>query len=184
MNKAEESTRRRDEIVKKIRLIKNDEAEAKAHAILDKYLSDHKKNKTPERSFILSLIYKLSVPADIETIHGLVEKNYGHVSPTTVYYALQLFIEARLVRRIELIENGPSFYERTVDAIPHGYTVCRTCGAVKTFSLESIYGNISKFPATGFHIESVSLIINGTCRSCSRKLAKPSQKTKTTKKKI
>ena len=172
MNKSEDITRKREVIAKKIRLIENGDAEAEALAILDNYLLVHHKNKTPERSFILSLLYKLSLPADIETIHSYVENNYGHVSPTTVYYALQLFIEAGIARRVELIENGPSFYEKTIGTVPHGYTVCSKCGALRYISLEKMSGEIGRLPATGFRIVNVSLVLHGICRSCSKKVTK------------
>ena len=121
MNKKnEEIVKKRDLIVKKIRIVNNEETEAKACAILDRYLVEKHKNKTPERVYILSLIYKLNIPADIETIHKLVEEQYGHVSPTTVYYTLQLLTEAKLARRIELIENGPAFFFFMLDTTPHG----------------------------------------------------------------
>lgn len=183
MNKVEENNKRRDAIVKKIRLVKNTEAEEKASAILDQYLKDNHKNKTPERSFILSLIYQLTVPADIETIHGLVEEHYGHLSKTTVYYTLDLLQAANLVTRIELIENGPAFFEKTIGTEPHGYTVCKNCGSVKIFSLDHIKEEASKMPSTGFRIDNITFIIHGTCRSCLKKHSKPKKVTKTKKNK-
>ena len=114
------------------------------------------------------------------TIHRLVEEQYGHVSPTTVYYTLQLLTEAKLVRRIELIENGPAFFEKTLDTIPHGYTVCRHCGTIKLFPLENIRKDASMHAASGFHIDDVSLIIRGSCRSCARKMAKEKSSLKKT----
>lgn len=181
MNKKnEEIVKKRDLIVKKICLVNNEETEAKACAILDRFLVEKHKNKTPERAFILSLIYKLNIPADIETIHRLVEEQYGHVSPTTVYYTLQLLTEAKLVRRIELIENGPAFFEKTLDTIPHGYTVCRHCGTIMLFPLENIRKDASMHAASGFHIDDVSLIIRGSCWSCARKMAKEKSSLKKT----
>lgn len=177
MNKIEEYTKKRDLIVKKIRLVSNEEVEAKACAILDRYLVEKHKNKTPERAFILTLIYQLTVPADIETIHNLVEEHFGHVSPTTVYYTLQLLADAKLVRRLELIENGPAFFEKTLDTIPHGYTVCRHCGAIKVFPLDNIRKDASMHASSGFHVDDVSLIVRGTCRSCASKLAKEKKTT-------
>lgn len=170
--KSEEIIKKRDLIVKKIRLVENEVTVAKACAIMDRYLVEKHRNKTPERVFVLSLIYRLNIPADIETIQQLIEQEYGHVSPTTVYYSLQLLIEAKLVRRVELIENGPSFYEKTLDTPPHGYTVCRNCGAIKVFPLDNIRNDACKHASAGFHIDDVSLTIKGTCRSCIRKRAK------------
>lgn len=181
MNRVEESARRREELVKKIRLVKNSDGVEKACAILDQYLDTHHKNKTEERKNILQLIYQLSQPADIETIHSMIEERFGHISPTTAYYAVRLFMEAKLVRRIELVENGPAFYERTIDVEPHGYTVCSCCGKVKIVSLKSLKSEANKLPATGFHIDDVSLIIHGTCRSCYSKLTKEAKKQKNKK---
>lgn len=184
MKKSEDNIKKRDVIVKKIRLVNNEIGEAKACAILDRYLVENHKNKTPERAFILSLIYRLTIPADIETIHKLVEEHYGHVSLTTVYYTLQLLTDAKLVRRIELIENGPAFFEKTLDAIPHGYTVCRHCGAVKVFELKTIRNEASSHVPTGFHIDDISLIIKGTCRSCSKKISNEKKSIKSINKKL
>lgn len=168
-NKIEEKNKKRDTIVRKLRIVNNEVTIAKACAVLDRYLVEKHKNKTPERVFILSLLYQLTLPADIDTIHRLVEEHYGHVSQTTVYYTLQLLSEARLVRRIDLIENGPAFYEKTLGEMPHGYTVCRKCGAIKCFSLDNIKRDASMHVAGGFQIDDVTLVIRGTCRSCVRK---------------
>ncbi len=184
-NKTEEKNKKREQILRKIRLVNNEVIIAKACAILDRYLVENHRNKTPERVFILSLIYQLSQPADIDTIHRLVEECFGHISSTTVYYTLQLLSDVRLVRRIELIENGPAFYEKTLEVAPHGYTVCRVCGAIKIIPLDNIRREASMQVPGGFQIDDVSLIIKGTCRSCTRKRQKERPKTtKTTKKKL
>ena len=176
MKKAESNILKRDLIIKKIRLVENATTEKKALNILNRYLEANHKNKSTERAFILTLLYQLTVPADIETIHGLVEKHFGHVSPTTVYYALQLFIDAKLARRIELIEGGPAFFEKTLDTIPCGYTICRDCGVVKTFTLEKIRDTVLKYPASKFLVDDVSLVIRGICRSCATKKSKEEKK--------
>lgn len=172
MTKSEERAKKREVILKKIRLVKNAEAEKKACTILDRYLEANHKNKTPERSFLLSLMYQLTVPADVETIHSLTEEHFGHVSPTTVYYALQLFIKAKIVRSINLIENGRVFYEKTVDAPPLGYVICRNCGAIKTFPLSNVWSEAEQHISTGYHIDDITTIVNGTCRTCQRKISK------------
>lgn len=181
--KTEENAKKRDNIIKKIRLINNEEAEQKAIAIFNKFLLSAHKNRTPERINILSLIYRLTAPADMETIHQIVEEHYSHVSPTTVYYTLQLLVEAKLVNRLELIENGPAFFEKSLDNEPHGYSICRHCGIIKTIPLNNIKDEVSNKVAKGFHIDNISLTIFGTCKSCYKKLnsttkKKQSKKTK------
>lgn len=179
--KTEENIKKRDNIVKKLRLVKNEEAEQKAIAIFNKFLLANHKNRTPERTNILSLIYRLSAPADIETIHQIVEEHFSHVSPTTVYYTLQLLIEAKLVNRLELIENGPAFFERSLDNEPHGYSICRHCGLIRNIPLANVKEDVTNKVATGFHVDNISLIVYGTCRSCYKKLNKTTSK-KTIKK--
>lgn len=162
----EDKSKKREKILKRIRLVDNPELEMSAREALREYLTANHKSKTPERDAVLSVMYRLTVPADIEAIHALVEQEFGHMSPTTVYYSLELLIEAKLVNRIELIEKGKSFYERTLGTKPHGYSICRTCGAIKELPLEDLSEPLKKRVAFGFRVENISLFVYGTCRAC------------------
>ena len=169
MIKNEEMIKRRDAIVEKIKLVENDATIEKATKKFLQYLHLNKKSVTPERLNILAIIYKLSGPADTETIHKFVETNFGHVSLTTIYYVIDVLLQAKIIRKLNLVDGGPDFFEKTIDTEEHAYSICSYCGKVRTLSMKKIAEDLKKLPAQNFHIESTSLLFHGECRNCADK---------------
>lgn len=124
---------------------------------------------TPERLNILAVIYKLSGPADPETIHKFVENDFGHVSLSTVYYVIELLLNAKLIRKLNLVEGGPFFYEKTIDTENHAYSICSHCGKVRSLSMKKYVNDLKTLPAQSFNLETISLIFYGECRNCASK---------------
>lgn len=169
MIKSEEIIKRRNVIVEKLKLVENEALIKKATDKLLSFLGGKHKSVTPERLNILAVIYKLSGPADPETIHKFVENDFGHVSLSTVYYVIELLLNAKLIRKLNLVEGGPFFYEKTIDTENHAYSICSHCGKVRSLSMKKYINDLKTLPAQSFNLETISLIFYGECRNCASK---------------
>jgi len=169
MIKGEEVTRRRDEIVKKLKIVENENGIKLATQKLLDYLGNNRKSITQERLNILAVIYRLSGPADPETIHKFVEKEFGHVSSSTIYYVIDVLLAAKLIRKLNLIEGGHVFYERTLDNEMRAYSICSYCGKVRAILMKKQIPELKTLPAQSFKLENISLIFYGECRNCASK---------------
>ena len=127
----------------------------------ESYMALHSKRHTPERSFILRQIYEQKVPVDIQTLHAMVCKHEGQVALTTIYNNLALLIEARLVRRLDLVGGAMAFFEKTLGVEPHGYMVCQRCGKIRTLQVEKLQDVIvPQLPKIASLIFSFNCVIN------------------------
>lgn len=141
----------------------------------ESYMALHSKRHTPERSFILRQIYEQKVPVDIQTLHAMVCKHEGQVALTTIYNNLALLIEARLVRRLDLVGGAMAFFEKTLGVEPHGYMVCQRCGKIKTLRLETLYEAVTSQLPKAFQIADVNLQVNGLCKRCQTEVRKEAE---------
>ena len=152
-------------MVSELRLRKKAEWLTEACQLLEDYLKKHRLRQTIERKTILETVFRLNGPVDIETLYQLLEMEM-HVSKSTVYNALETLVDAKLVRKISLIEGGMCFYERAFRQQPHGFMVCRYCSKVTPIPRPEPIGEwLSEVPQT-FHIERVSFVVHGICRKC------------------
>lgn len=139
------------------------------------YIVAHGKRFTPERAFILRQIYALKTPVDISTLYEMVCKEQGQVALTTVYNNLALLIDARLVRRLDMVGGAMAFFEKTLGVEPHGYAVCQRCGKVRTIQLSGLKDSIlSQLPKT-FLTTDINLQVNCLCKKCQTQLRKEAE---------
>lgn len=170
---------KRDNIIRTLKVRKISEAlKHELDARFNAYLKAHKKSHTPERRMILDMIYRVDQPVDVETLLQLVCRDYGVVSQTTIYNCLTLLMDAQLVRKLELIEGGMAFFERTIGDVPHGYSVCRTCGAVSRFEQPELAESFRNLLPKGYRMDDVVLTVYGQCKKCLKIKNKPNNKTK------
>lgn len=144
------------------------------------YLESKNLRKTPERFAILEKIFSLNEHFDVETLHGILEKDSYHVSRATVYNTMGLLIDCGLVRRHNFDNQQPKYEKVGVTSPNHHHLVCTECGKVKEVKdLEfSAYMNARKY--TAFTTSYFQLYVYGICNNCARK-KKRVLKTKTNK---
>ncbi|MBE6332704.1 MAG: hypothetical protein E7070_10430 [Bacteroidales bacterium] len=167
MKKHEETQQRRDKIVRNLK-VKPELGQGlrQAQDILNDYLKERGMNQTPERSYILWVIYHLDVPFDVDSLHKLVCEEKAMICRVTVYNNLLLFVEAGVVARFQPFVNGSQFFEKCIGQKPHGYQVCRRCGAIKVLQMSDIIEPISNQVASSFHTSQVCMYVLGLCNSC------------------
>lgn len=166
--KAEERKPKQEKFLQKIKLkpdpVQGDkEAQAKLHA----FLKERSMNETPERKFILWVIYHLDGPFDIDTLHAFVCEHKSQVCRTTIYNSLMIFEEAGLVTRFQPFANSETMYfEKALGTEPHGYQVCQKCGAIKVIDIGAFLEHIEPQINSTFHIAQFSFFARGLCKSC------------------
>ena len=70
---------------------------AAARQILAKYLDENKLRKTPERFAVLDAVYSFNGHFSIQELSEKIEKDFFPISRATLYNALNLFVNLRLV---------------------------------------------------------------------------------------
>lgn len=168
----ETALRKRDAIIKGLRLRKTTDGLEEALQRLTSYLQEHAKKNTAERIFILTKLYQLTVPADIETIHRLLSEEGQQVSIATVYNTMQLLTDARLVKKIELVEGGMAFYERAIGLPPHFFIICNKCGSITPVYKPDLLEELQKDCPKNFKTEDFSLNVYGLCHKCQLAIRK------------
>lgn len=138
---------------------------AEARQRFEAYLTLHARKHTPERLFVLQKVYESVGPVDIQTLHRRICEEEGMVSLTTVYNNLGLLVDARLVRRLDLVGGKMAFYERTLGQQPHGYVICDGCGDIHVTDQPALDGY--RLPR-GFAASDVTFHIHGLCSKCQK----------------
>lgn len=158
-------SRKRDLIVKRVKLRKDGgPALNEAFSALRAWLHGHKKKNTPEREAVLSILYRIDSPIDIDTLHALVVAEYAQTCQTSTYNAIQTLMEAHLVQKVMLLDGSRTFYERA-NLPPHGYGLCEHCGQIWTLQLDNLEAIHNQLPGR-FRTDALSLIVKGRCYKC------------------
>lgn len=159
--------RKRDHIVSKVKFTEVPSEYEQALQRMEDHLRGIKKRCTVERRFVLQMLYQASQPLDVVTLHQQICQDLGHIAVPTVYSTLELLVELRLARRIELV-NGMAFFERTLGVEPHGFAVCEQCGTFTVISSPTLLQDLQPQLRRGFVPASYTLIIHGLCSKCKR----------------
>lgn len=166
--KQQEIQQRRDKILNKVKVKESlGQGLQEAQAILQTYLKEHGMKRTPERDFILEVIYHLDGHFDVDSLHKHVCKEKAYICRVTVYNSLLLFVEAGVVARFQPFANGSQFFEKCIGQLPHGYQVCRRCGAIKKLSMQEVIGPITEQLPSNFHVSQYCLYAVGLCGKCN-----------------
>lgn len=142
------------------------------------YLSTHNKRKTPERYRILDKVLSFSKMFTIENLKDAMNDDESFpVSQSTLYYTVDLLVDANILRRINTGTQALAF-ERT-ENVKCIHLKCEVCGKTKLVKDTNFmaYMNARRFAA--FTTSYYNLTVYGTCNDCARRL-KREQREKTT----
>lgn len=133
---------------------------------LHSYLAEKHKKETSEREYILNILYRLDTLVEPTTIHKLVCDTHGLVSLASIYNSLMLFQEIGVVRKIQILGDGMSYYERAYGNPDHPFAICPQCKTVWSLPPEDIVKQIDALTTTRFNPLSHTLIVTGICQRC------------------
>jgi Fur family ferric uptake transcriptional regulator len=153
----------------------------KVRGTLTSYLEENKRRKTPERFAILEAIYNMNGHFTLEELGEQMEKNNFRVSRATLYNAIHLFIQLRLVVK-HTFQQGTK-YEASFHNDNHCHQICTVCGKVKEVNATHVGHLVDDVKLKRFHKDGFALYIYGICSSCQTRMARmKNKKVKSTKK--
>lgn len=142
----------------------------KARQTLTSYLEENKLRKTPERYAILDAIYHINGHFTLEELGAKMEADNFRVSKATLYNALNLFMQIRLVVRHNF-QQGTQ-YEACFHSDYHCHQICTMCGKVQEVGGSALSVMIGQIKLKRFHPMGCSLDIYGICSSCHAKITR------------
>jgi len=90
------------------------------------------------------------------------------VGLASVYRALDLLHEMRLVQRVDLGDGGSRYEPILPGGEHHHHAVCDTCGKVTAFEDPRLEGDLERLAGRLKHsIKAHEVVIHGACRSCA-----------------
>ncbi|MBL7788774.1 MAG: transcriptional repressor [Chitinophagales bacterium] len=135
----------------------------KASKILEDYIVLKKLRRTPERNYLLKLIYDRNDHFGAEDLFHAVDKNQFNVSKATVYNSLELFLECGIITR-HYLNNNTSIYEKAYGFKQHDHFICQECKKIIEFCDPRLY-QIKKSLEEVLNVEinSHQLYLYGVC---------------------
>jgi len=153
--------------------MKDDKLLPAARDILEQYLKAHGLRRTPERFALLERVFSTGDHFYADVLYEAMELEGYHVSRSTVYATMQLFLDAGLVRRHQF-GNQPAQYERSLPggSRNHLHLICTVCGRVKEARDSTLTAGLCSRDYPGFKAESCALYVYGVCGRCQRRRPK------------
>jgi Fur family transcriptional regulator, peroxide stress response regulator len=131
---------------------------------LQEYILKNGLKVTPQRLAILKLLKDNQAHPTAEIIHKDLLKEYPAISLKTVYDSLARFVEAEMIKKLDIDRKKMRFDASTN---PHDHFYCRICDNVYDInSIEQMDNLKNKKIVDGHHIDSTCINIEGVCRYC------------------
>ena len=144
--------------------------------VLSDYLEENGLRKTPERFAVLETAYSFGSHFSIKELSEKMESQNFPVSRATLYSALNLFVELRLIACHRL--GTGSRYEACYANDNHCYQICRKCGKVSETKAPKVESAIEDVHLKRFRRDGFSLYIYGVCSTCQAKMTREKNKKK------
>lgn len=126
---------------------------------LKEYLNKYDVNASNIRLYILDLLLTTNEHLTVEDMYKELRKTVPTLSKTSVYNALELFLEHKVIRQIKLDEKEARYDIKTN---PHGHFKCIKCDRIYDFDIEDgRYKNLENFKIIKEDIQ-----IYGICEMC------------------
>lgn len=139
----------------------------------EEYLQSRGMRNTKPRKILVEQVFSSHDHFDVdELLHRLPRKgSEGYVSRATVYRLLSEFVEAGLLRTIEL--DGRTVYEHDYGYPQHDHLYCNSCEALIEFQSDQLIklrNELAK--SSNFKVSGHRFIISGECESCQKEKRK------------
>ena len=139
----------------------------RAEQILANYIKTKGLRKTPERFAILEKISEYNGHFTIEELHAYMHEKKFPVSRSTLYNAIDLFLECRIIERHNFSPTV-SHYEFMFDKEPYKYQICTVCGKITKHRNSDLTRQLKHISFRGFKVDSYQLNLYGICLKCQR----------------
>lgn len=145
-----------------------EDVRATVRELLTNYLESHNSRKTPERYAILDAAYSIGGCFTMEELVAKLAEMKFLVSRATLYNAMRLFIELRLVIR-HRFQTGTK-YEACYANGSHCHIICTVCGRIVDTALPDMDKAFKAARMKRFRKDCYSLYVYGVCSSCQYRM--------------
>lgn len=135
---------------------------------LYRYVREQEKRPSKVRNMVLAQVCQLAQPFTAEQLSKACEQD--RISVGTVYNALNLFIDAGIVRAITRQRGkAATEYELITGSASRFLMICKKCGRTVELSDKAIARLIKERKYSNFNIQHFSIFVYGECKICRRK---------------
>ena len=142
-----------------------DNIKTRARDILDNYLEVHGHRKTPERYSVLDAVYSMTGSFTLSELDAYLRQHHFRVCRATLYNAIRLFVELRLVVCHRLPDG--TRYEAGLCRRSHIRQVCSVCGRSSETESAEVSQAIDSLRLHRFRKDGYTLYIYGICSTCA-----------------
>jgi Fur family ferric uptake transcriptional regulator len=119
------------------------------------------------RSAVVELLGKQNCCLSAQEIFDDLRRARRPVGIASVYRALEVLVDLRLVKRVEAGDGLARFEPALVDGDHHHHLVCRDCGKVEAFRDPRLERTIDRIAdGLGYSIEEHEVVLTGACADC------------------
>jgi Fur family transcriptional regulator, ferric uptake regulator len=119
------------------------------------------------RARVLELLASETCCLGAQEIFERLRDDRRPVGIASVYRALEVLVELRLVQRVDLGEGVARFEARRPDGEHHHHVVCDDCGRVDVFSDDSLEAALTRVAdGVGFAVDAHDVVLHGACADC------------------
>jgi Fur family transcriptional regulator, ferric uptake regulator len=120
------------------------------------------------RAAVVELLGRQSCCLSAQEIFDRLRKARRSVGIASVYRALDVLTELRLVKRVETGDGIARYEPATADGDHHHHLVCRDCGKVEAFSDLRLERAIDRVAGgLGYSVDEHEVVLVGACADCS-----------------
>lgn len=132
------------------------------------YLGERRMRRTEERQAILDVAMSLRDGFDAAMLHSLLETKGYHVTVATVYSAVKLFLDARLICHMPSLGNVARYRPCPSVSVQPLELVCSVCGARRAVRSAYLSRAVMGHRFASFRQTSFALSVEGVCGKCQR----------------
>ena len=120
------------------------------------------------RRAVVELLGKQNCCLSAQEIFDELRRARRPVGIASVYRALEVLVDLRLVKRVDAGDGLSRFERAPVDGDHHHHLVCRDCGKVEAFTDSRLERAIDRIAGgLGYAVEEHEVVLTGACADCS-----------------
>jgi len=133
---------------------------------LHTYILNNRLKVTPQRLAILKFLRENRTHPTAEKVHNELLKKYPAISLKTIYNNLSRFVEAGMIKELDIDPNKMRF-DTCTD--PHDHFHCLICDNVYNvvYDASILAGNLqNKKNVDGHRVDTININLKGVCKYC------------------
>ena len=120
------------------------------------------------RSAVVELLGRQNCCLSAQEIFDGLRRARRPVGIASVYRALEVLVDLRLVKRVDAGDGVSRFEPAPVDGDHHHHLVCRDCGKVEAFTDPRLERAIDRLAGgLGYSVDEHEVVLTGACADCS-----------------